>query len=347
MRTEKKRGRKPMEWRRRQREALKNNNSNHSSFFELSGKKKPRRKPNSNNNNDNNKNDLEPTGNDHPQNNQTQQMQQLTQIQQTQQAQSSQQTSPPMQMQASAYTQQHYTQDTALVDHPAAIPPPTDTGPTNHVQPTPIPSATFLGNNSNKSLLSGPSPSSPASFATTTPNTIPTATSDSVPPTKKEQADLRRANKKKKKMLSSKKTARSRRKRYGRGSYLCEILGEFQYSDVVTKTCKVLAYFSRYAEAAEIIHDAITNANFSDKSKVPPLRFLAVGIAFNNDDFVLAFDSVKFVCTQRPYSIPIWNLYNKIMFKYPLPPSPIHFSPFPHPPPHPSPVRLPPPLLEN
>jgi hypothetical protein len=96
----------------------------------------------------------------------------------------------------------------------------------------------------------------------------------------------------------------------------------------------VLAYFDRYAEAADIIHDALSNVSFTDKSKVPPLRFLAVGmscslfyfciyyiiicvgIAFNNDDFVSAFESVKFVCTQRPYSIPIWNLYNKMMIKY-------------------------------
>ena len=174
---------------------------------------------------------------------------------------------------------------------------------------------------------------------------------------------------------------RSRRKRYGRGSYLAEILGEDQYCDVVTKvtsypspspyscppdpysrspplapslirlqTCKVLHYFERYTEAAEIIQDTLTNVTFTDKSKVPPLRFLAVrmsfyfsvfyfcsfsfpviinnfckGIAFSNDDFLAAFESVKFVCTQKPYNIPIWNLYNKMMIKYA--PSSLSFPP--------------------
>ena len=46
------------------------------------------------------------------------------------------------------------------------------------------------------------------------------------------------------------------------------------------------------------------------------------GIAFNNEDYTTAFDSVRYVCTQRPYSIPIWNLFNKIVTKYCTPENP-------------------------
>jgi len=40
-----------------------------------------------------------------------------------------------------------------------------------------------------------------------------------------------------------------------------------------------------------------------------------VGLALNSNNYSAAYHSVKFVCTFRPYSIPLWNLFNKVITK--------------------------------
>lgn len=120
---------------------------------------------------------------------------------------------------------------------------------------------------------------------------------------------------------------------------LLEIMGEDEYFNliiqVVCKPCKltaqccnVLSQNKDTKAVANIVNNTLSLVKFTDKTKLNKLKFLAVGmiarcgylqlleVAFNNADYNTAYQSVKFVCSQHPYNIPLWNLFNKIITQF-------------------------------
>jgi hypothetical protein len=81
------------------------------------------------------------------------------------------------------------------------------------------------------------------------------------------------------------------------------------------QTCKVLAGQERYREAGQVLQSVLSLVKFSNEEYKNQLKYLSVSVAFTNADYSLAYDSVRYVCSQRPYSIRIWRLFNKIITK--------------------------------
>ncbi|EFA75098.1 transcription factor IIIC-gamma subunit [Heterostelium album PN500] len=92
-----------------------------------------------------------------------------------------------------------------------------------------------------------------------------------------------------------------------------ERLDEKDYFFLVTNTCKVLLLFHRYDEASTFLRYALRNIRFVTQAYSHQLNFLLVGIAFNVSRPLLAFSHFKYVCTKKPFSNRIWNLFNKVV----------------------------------
>ncbi|KAF2074468.1 hypothetical protein CYY_004213 [Polysphondylium violaceum] len=92
-----------------------------------------------------------------------------------------------------------------------------------------------------------------------------------------------------------------------------QLLNEEDYFKLIFDTSKVLSYYQRYSEASQYLRYALRNIKFVNPLNAHQLKFLLVGVAFNDKNYVLAFKYVKYVCFKKPYSTKIWNLFNKII----------------------------------
>jgi hypothetical protein len=72
----------------------------------------------------------------------------------------------------------------------------------------------------------------------------------------------------------------------------------------------------RNTEAQEILSKLLSLGKISDENKTKQLRMLLIGTAFNSENYIAAYEHVRFVLHERPHSIPLWNLFNKIITRF-------------------------------
>eukprot|EP01117_Protostelium_nocturnum_P020085 TRINITY_DN8887_c0_g1_i1.p1 TRINITY_DN8887_c0_g1~~TRINITY_DN8887_c0_g1_i1.p1 ORF type:complete len:914 (+),score=326.92 TRINITY_DN8887_c0_g1_i1:57-2798(+) len=94
--------------------------------------------------------------------------------------------------------------------------------------------------------------------------------------------------------------------------HLIVIIGEEKYYSLVYKSCKVLAELEYYEMASILISETLQYLDFIDRTKADQLRLLDVGVAINSGRFSSSFDSVRYICTKRPNSPIVWNLFTKL-----------------------------------
>eukprot|EP01132_Coremiostelium_polycephalum_P005343 gene5343-6663_t len=92
-----------------------------------------------------------------------------------------------------------------------------------------------------------------------------------------------------------------------------ELLEEEEYFITLQNTAKVLSFYHRYSEASGYLRYALNNLEFTDPTHAHQLKFIIVGIAYNDKNFKLAYKWVKYVCIKKPSVNRTWNLYNKIL----------------------------------
>jgi general transcription factor 3C polypeptide 3 (transcription factor C subunit 4) len=102
-------------------------------------------------------------------------------------------------------------------------------------------------------------------------------------------------------------------------------LGSQELFYFLLTTCKAFAYTGRYEQFVQIMDTLLKSSkdtrlifHFSDEEKIErihQLRYLYIGIAFNNEDYSRAYKHLTQIIREKPYSIPLWNLFNMIVNK--------------------------------
>ncbi|EGC32939.1 hypothetical protein DICPUDRAFT_155061 [Dictyostelium purpureum] len=99
-------------------------------------------------------------------------------------------------------------------------------------------------------------------------------------------------------------------------SPFAELLDEEDYFSLLVETSKVLSHLNRHQEASQYLRYALRNIKFENSLFTHQLKFIAVGVSFNDKNYYLAFKYVKYVCSKKPYDNKVWNLFNKIIVNY-------------------------------
>jgi general transcription factor 3C polypeptide 3 (transcription factor C subunit 4) len=102
------------------------------------------------------------------------------------------------------------------------------------------------------------------------------------------------------------------------------LLGDPTFVDLILKACKVLSYFRRNREAADLVLQ-IDGWTKSDKSVVrlhedsvevmDEINLMAAGIAYNVGDYEMAYKYIRPVVALRPHSFEEVHLLNRILIK--------------------------------
>mmetsp|Transcript_7133 Transcript_7133/g.11257 ORF Transcript_7133/g.11257 Transcript_7133/m.11257 type:complete len:971 (-) Transcript_7133:169-3081(-) len=90
-------------------------------------------------------------------------------------------------------------------------------------------------------------------------------------------------------------------------------LGCQDYFILVLEVCKALSLLKRYEEALDIVTSAMRTGRLKDEDLFRQFRYFAVGVAYSADDCATAYDCVREMCAERPYSTRLWNLFNRII----------------------------------
>eukprot|EP00741_Cyanophora_paradoxa_P002683 tig00000615_g2603.t1 len=92
-------------------------------------------------------------------------------------------------------------------------------------------------------------------------------------------------------------------------------LGARDYFALVLDLCKALAAFERYREAMVVCDAALHSRALTDRPTLSALKHFALGCAYNSEDYLAAYEHVRDMCLERPYSIRVVNLFNTIVTK--------------------------------
>ncbi|KAM9962899.1 hypothetical protein ACTFIW_006120 [Dictyostelium discoideum] len=95
-----------------------------------------------------------------------------------------------------------------------------------------------------------------------------------------------------------------------------ELLDEEDYFNLLLDSSKIFVHLNRQQEASQYLRYALRNIHFENGLFSHQLKFLTVAVAFNDKNYYLAYKHVKYVCSKKPYSNRVWNLFNKIIVNY-------------------------------
>jgi len=95
--------------------------------------------------------------------------------------------------------------------------------------------------------------------------------------------------------------------------HLVVIIGQDRYYDLLYKACQVLANMEYYELASSLISESFHFLEFIDRAKAYQLRLLDVGIGINSGRYLASFNSVRIICSKKPNSPLVWNLFVKLV----------------------------------
>lgn len=68
-----------------------------------------------------------------------------------------------------------------------------------------------------------------------------------------------------------------------------------------------------YELASSLISESFHFLEFIDRAKAYQLRLLDVGIGINSGRYLASFNSVRIICSKKPNSPLVWNLFVKLV----------------------------------
>ena len=100
-------------------------------------------------------------------------------------------------------------------------------------------------------------------------------------------------------------------------------MGDYNLYTFIVTLCKTLAYSQRNEECLEILSVLLLNSRSTRKKltfktseekqrKKQHLRYLFVAVSYNSGFYKRAYNALRPIISEKPYSIPLLNLFNKI-----------------------------------
>eukprot|EP00871_Galdieria_phlegrea_P002683 jgi/Galph1/3415/GphlegSOOS_G2109.1 len=98
------------------------------------------------------------------------------------------------------------------------------------------------------------------------------------------------------------------------GSIISTILGESAFVNLLERCWRSMCELGRNAEACRLVRSLIQSGQVQDEADCKRLRVLAVAGAYYGKDYDGAYEGVRNLCLERPFSISTWALLMRTFY---------------------------------